>query len=1219
MIKVCCNILAIVFDIVAASVNTDLRINMTLNLGKVCAGKEVENTRMFLQHFCRATKIYVDILGVEKVKLESAQTKFAMGMSGVDTGGSFTESKITDGEQVPSETSISTIAEARAIAEAEAELSAEAEAKVKAEADAKAKAEADAKAKADAEAKAKADAEAKARADAEAEAKAKADAEAKANAAAAEAEANAKAAAEAEASAKADAEAKARAEAEAAAAKAKAAADARAKAEAEAKLKAEKAAQQAKEAAAAAEKSNESPEPTASEGESKSPSSSRSRRRRKSSSETKVDSELSRTPTQQLSSLLASHSPAKAGSLDLSVELAKSRAAITAIISKPELTDKLMGRPPFTFLHAIIRGILAATGYNPTLFSADELNPKTITSKVAKMAFLEKIALVVSKDVGKPVPVRYGKICAGKEVANTHVFLQHICEAATTFKGSAPGNSEPEEKGSSLRRKKSMRRRNSLKGMESKTSRHSGSSKHRKAATSLQSIVRRFLARKNFKQLIENIFLTKLEVQEAMDMARVTKSTKDLKDVVRASRSTLPPGHKLSIEAHALIKELEVVERILRTLRRRMAEVEKDNAQMSDLMDAVRDAERVVDHNHDLLVQARVLQAAGLAQECESRLRDTINAFRNGGASTSDLKELISSAQTHLEPHNATLIEARKLASSKSQDALDRHFDELIQSVERHYKVGSEQNMFDAIDDATTFAYENLTADSPGVARMNNRFREILGELATKQKNPRKYGAFLPDRQYTMIQVREGSIGAGFGFKAEAWACVVVRLNSGKDGGMGQIERSGQVQIGDWLVRVADHDVRGQSWNYVKQVIKNSVRPVVMTFCKPFDWMSARLIELPHDFVSDDELNAAQKALDLGDMGRTMGKYQPPGDWDEKLNVPKVHKWLKGALRLSQTDQRCRKICKCILGSDGLFQTATWHNPNDTLFCKLQEQAAKTLSESAHTVDQALFQKQHLVDVLGLHPENDRAFEIVINKKGLPTRKYAALPRQDDEGLLPQLLWTDAEDDYTYMCCVLLAMVALNRGFQNVLRKKIQEFDGNHRAAPIKSPMKIWKTLSSNSDGSIESPVAANELDLMRCCGSFSDPQDLLACYESIVADMGDAVNVENQFGQGFDAVKKSGGFRSVVVNCVYSPPGLTWGQVFRSKQTQEIWEIWARSMEAQLGSDMWDLLGEFVEHAKSVLVDCVGLASRPVRVIAEIKLTLKGYVEHLKKSTLVS
>jgi len=32
-----------------------------------------------------------------------------------------------------------------------------------------------------------------------------------------------------------------------------------------------------------------------------------------------------------------------------------------------------------------------------------------------------------------------------------------------------------------------------------------------------------------------------------------------------------------------------------------------------------------------------------------------------------------------------------------------------------------------------------------------------------------------------------------------------------------------------------------------------------------------------------------------------------------------------------------------------------------------------------------------------------------------------------------------------------------------------------------------------------------------------------------------------------------------------------------------------------------------------------VGLASRPVRVIAEIKLTLKGYVEHLKKSTLVS
>ena len=391
-----------------------------------------------------------------------------------------------------------------------------------------------------------------------------------------------------------------------------------------------------------------------------------------------------------------------------------------------------------------------------------------------------------------------------------------------------------------------------------------------------------------------------------------------------------------------------------------------------------------------------------------------------------------------------------------------------------------------------------------------------------------------------------------------------------------------------------------------------------MTFCKPFDWMSARLRELPHDFVSDEELRIAQRALDLGDMGRTMGSYDPADDWDEKRCVPLVHRWLDGALKLSQKDQRCRKICKCILGSDGLFYTVSWHNPSDQLFADLQERAAKTLENAARVVDSTLFQKQHLVDVLGLHPENGRAFEIVVNSKGLPMREYEPLPRQDRSGLFPRLLWTESEDEYTYMCALLLSMVALNRGFQNTVKTLVQGCDGLHRAAPIKSPMKIWKTLSSNSGGKIESPVAASERDLMRCCLSFQDPQDLLACYESLVSAFGDALNIENQFAKGFDAVNSTGGFRAIVLNFVYRPHGLSWGQVFRSKQTTEIWDVWSRSMEAQLGHDMWDLLGEFVDHAKSVLLECVGMASRPVAVLVEIKLTLSGYVEHLKKSTMV-
>ena len=180
------------------------------------------------------------------------------------------------------------------------------------------------------------------------------------------------------------------------------------------------------------------------------------------------------------------------------------------------------------------------------------------------------------------------------------------------------------------------------------------------------------------------------------------------------------------------------------------------------------------------------------------------------------------------------------------------------------------------------------------------------------------------------------------------------------------------------------------------------------------------------------------QAVDLGDMGRTMNEYKPPKTWNEEKMVPLVHKWLSGALELSQRDQRCRKVCKCLLGSDGAFLTSSWHNPSDAMFSKLQEKAAATLDRAAKQVESALYQKQHLVDVLGLHPENGRAFEIVINSKGLPTREYEPLPRQDQAGLFPRLLWTEAEDDYTYMCCLLLSMVALNRDFQHMLRGKVR-------------------------------------------------------------------------------------------------------------------------------------------------------------------------------------
>lgn len=71
------------------------------------------------------------------------------------------------------------------------------------------------------------------------------------------------------------------------------------------------------------------------------------------------------------------------------------RQAILQFTNKPKLADKHMARPPFAFLHAVIKNIILNTGYQKSLFTKSELNAKTIKSKADKVAWFQKI-----KDAG---------------------------------------------------------------------------------------------------------------------------------------------------------------------------------------------------------------------------------------------------------------------------------------------------------------------------------------------------------------------------------------------------------------------------------------------------------------------------------------------------------------------------------------------------------------------------------------------------------------------------------------------------------------------------------------------------------------------------------------------------------------------------------------------------------------------------------------------------
>jgi len=95
------------------------------------------------------------------------------------------------------------------------------------------------------------------------------------------------------------------------------------------------------------------------------------------------------------------------------------------------MTEKLLSKPPFRYLHDIFSATNGATGFGNGLYSGPELDGKAIADKEGKVSYLTKMISLTELVIGEEIDVRPAKIVAGQEPDKTNFLLQAMFKAAT--------------------------------------------------------------------------------------------------------------------------------------------------------------------------------------------------------------------------------------------------------------------------------------------------------------------------------------------------------------------------------------------------------------------------------------------------------------------------------------------------------------------------------------------------------------------------------------------------------------------------------------------------------------------------------------------------------------------------------------------------------------------------------------------------------------------
>ncbi|XP_062049873.1 TRAF3-interacting protein 1 isoform X1 [Lepus europaeus] len=104
----------------------------------------------------------------------------------------------------------------------------------------------------------------------------------------------------------------------------------------------------------------------------------------------------------------------------------RTQEALGKVIRRPPLTEKLLNKPPFRYLHDIITEVIRVTGFLKGLYTDAEMKSDNVKDKDAKISFLQKAIDVVVMVSGEPLLAKPARIVAGHEPERTNELLQMI-------------------------------------------------------------------------------------------------------------------------------------------------------------------------------------------------------------------------------------------------------------------------------------------------------------------------------------------------------------------------------------------------------------------------------------------------------------------------------------------------------------------------------------------------------------------------------------------------------------------------------------------------------------------------------------------------------------------------------------------------------------------------------------------------------------------------